>query len=223
MRIPRFLVCFALVFSLGSYGAYASSIVASIYDGDTLTLTNGNKVRLVQIDTPELSPAECFGLEAKEILEQLIGTSSVTLVKEPLAGNKDSFGRLLRYVKVSSKILNLELVKRGAAAPWFYNGQKGKFSMELLDAARTAKMKKIGLWKACPSTVLDPTKGIETGPVTKKTNEGIKSSTQEKNVLYVNPGAFCSEMDLGKTGVSSNGFKYTCKSSAKEARLRWRR
>ena len=34
-----------------------SGIVASVYDGDTLTLTNGKRIRLLQIDTPELGRA----------------------------------------------------------------------------------------------------------------------------------------------------------------------
>ena len=46
--------------------AQAANTVASIYDGDTLTLNNGAKVRLLQIDTPELSSGECYGQEAKQ-------------------------------------------------------------------------------------------------------------------------------------------------------------
>jgi endonuclease YncB( thermonuclease family) len=45
--------------------AQAANTVASIYDGDTLTLNNGAKVRLLQIDTPELikiRASEIFGL-----------------------------------------------------------------------------------------------------------------------------------------------------------------
>jgi hypothetical protein len=33
--------------------------VARVVDGDTLTLANGERVRLVQIDTPEVGTGEC--------------------------------------------------------------------------------------------------------------------------------------------------------------------
>ena len=33
----------------------------SVYDGDTYTLADGNKIRLRGVNTPELKPAEDFG------------------------------------------------------------------------------------------------------------------------------------------------------------------
>lgn len=223
MHNKRYLVAFALILSLGVYSANASSKVAYVYDGDTLTLGNGDNVRLVQIDTPEISPAECYGKESRELLKQLIGSSRVTLVKEPLAGNKDSFGRLLRYVTISSKNLNLELVRRGAAAPWFFNGQKGILNEELMDAARTAKKNGIGLWKACPSTQLDPSRAIDTGPIGQVVMDKSKSGSENEANKPISPGAFCPESESGNRGLSAKGVQYTCKVSATEQRLRWRR
>jgi endonuclease YncB( thermonuclease family) len=37
----------------------STGVVASVYDGDTLTLTTGQRIRLLQIDTPELGSGEC--------------------------------------------------------------------------------------------------------------------------------------------------------------------
>jgi endonuclease YncB( thermonuclease family) len=37
-----------------------TAIVASVYDGDTLMLRGGRRVRLLQIDTPELGSGECY-------------------------------------------------------------------------------------------------------------------------------------------------------------------
>ena len=39
--------------------------VVSVYDGDTLTLSNGERVRLLQIDTPELGSGECYSRAAR--------------------------------------------------------------------------------------------------------------------------------------------------------------
>ena len=45
--------------------------VAKIADGDTLTLGNGQRVRLVQIDTPEVYfGAECYGHAASQTMKR---------------------------------------------------------------------------------------------------------------------------------------------------------
>jgi len=214
------LIIFSLV--VGSFPASANSNVDYVYDGDTITLTNGDKVRLVQIDTPELSPAECYGKEARDLLKQLIGNSKIRLTREPSAQDRDDFGRLLRYVNVSSTNINLELVKRGAATPWFYNGQKGKFSKSLMKAAQAAKNKGIGLWGMCPSTVLDPTKSVNTGPALKATSDNNSGASATSSSL-ITPGAFCASELAGSKGLSEKGVEYECKVSTTENRLRWRR
>ena len=54
------------------------------------------------------------------------------------------------------------MIKLGAAAPYFYQGEKGIYSAAMLKAARNAKFYKVGLWKTCPGTQLVPTKAITT-------------------------------------------------------------
>lgn len=137
--------------------------IARIHDGDTLTISSGEKVRFLQIDTPELSPAECYGAEARKALVGIIGSSPVTLEPDPVSDDVDQFGRLLRYIKVGRVNVNLKLVEIGAATPYFYKGERGKYSSQLLKAAQKAKAKKIGLWKMCPSTKLEPLKPATTG------------------------------------------------------------
>ena len=78
------------------------------------------------------------------------------------SADRDRYGRYLRYIFVGKKNLNLELVKIGAAAPYFYQGEKGKYSNKILKAAKRAKSKKLGLWKKCPGTQLIPTQAITT-------------------------------------------------------------
>lgn len=142
--------------------AHANNSVSSIYDGDTLTLDTGAKVRLLQIDTPELSSGECYGQEAKQALIKLVGKSQITLEGDTASADRDRYGRYLRYIYVGKKNLNLELVKIGAAAPYFYQGEKGKYSTKLLKAAQRAKSKKLGLWSQCPNTQLVPNRALDT-------------------------------------------------------------
>jgi endonuclease YncB( thermonuclease family) len=148
---------------LGAAPASAAFQVVRISDGDTLTISTGEKIRFLQIDTPEISPAECYGAEAHKALISLIGKSSVTLESDSVSDDQDQFGRILRYVKVGKTNLNLKLVQIGAATPYFYQGEKGKYATQLLKAAKNAKAKKLGLWKMCPNTKLEPLKPATTG------------------------------------------------------------
>jgi endonuclease YncB( thermonuclease family) len=75
----------------------------------------------------------------------------------------DRYGRILRYIKRGGLNLNVELVRRGAAAPYFYGGERGRYASALMAAAVAAKAQKRGLWGACPSTPLDPNRAIHTG------------------------------------------------------------
>jgi len=155
--------CLALILGVASASAAVFQVV-SIRDGDTLTISTGEKVRFLQIDTPEISPAECYGIEAHKALIFLIGKSSITLESDSVSDDKDRFGRSLRYVKVGKVNVNLKLVEIGAATPYFYEGEKGRYAKQLLKAAKNAKAKKIGLWKMCPATKLEPLKPATTGP-----------------------------------------------------------
>lgn len=165
---------------LGMTSASASVQVARIGDGDTLTTFTGEKVRFLQIDTPEISPAECYGAEAHKALISLIGKAAITLESDSVSDDKDQFGRSLRYVKVGKINLNLKLVQIGAATPYFYQGERGKYAKELLKAAENAKAKKLGLWKACPNTKLDPTKPASTGSAVASKAATSTTSTNTK-------------------------------------------
>lgn len=163
---------------LGVTTASAAVQIVRVNDGDTLTVSKGEKIRLLQIDTPEISPAECYGTEAHKALITLIGKSSITLESDSVSDDKDQFGRKLRYVKVGKVNLNLKLVEIGAATPYFYKGQRGKYSTQLLQAAQDAKTKKIGLWKICPNTKLEPLKPATTGLIPASSNATTRSSSK---------------------------------------------
>jgi endonuclease YncB( thermonuclease family) len=141
-----------------------TAVVASIYDGDTLSLRDGRRVRLVQIDTPELGSGECYSRAARTALLSLapIGRP-VVLEIDPALDRTDRYGRILRYVKRNGVNVNVELVRRGAAAPYFYRSDRGRYAATLVQAAQRARASQLGLWKACPSTVLSPERAISTG------------------------------------------------------------
>jgi len=140
------------IFLLGNYAASAAVFISKVYDGDTITLSTGERVRLLQIDTPEISPRECYGDQARAALVKLLKTpGELSLKTDAKLDNKDRYGRLLRYVFIGQTNINLRLVEIGAAVPYFYKGAKGHYSSQILEAAHAAKSKSLGLWKSCLS------------------------------------------------------------------------
>src|SRR5262245_12954602 len=90
--------------------------VRAVVGGDTIALTNGQRVRLVQIDAPELHGGECYATQAAAMLGRMLPPGTrVRLAADPALDRVDRYGRLLRYVLRGPTNLNLELVARGAA------------------------------------------------------------------------------------------------------------
>jgi micrococcal nuclease len=142
--------------------------VDHVADGDTITLTTGARVRLVQIDTPEVyGEAQCYGPQASAITKRLLppGTA-VTLAAEPATDAVDQYGRLLRYVvRVRDGLdVNVYLVRIGAAAPYFYDHRLGRYASRLQRLALRARQLHLGLWGRCPHTRYDPYRRIATRP-----------------------------------------------------------
>jgi endonuclease YncB( thermonuclease family) len=138
--------------------------VERVSDGDTIVLATGQRVRLVQIDAPELSGSECYAVRAKSALTGLLPAGTrVRLEFDSRLDRVDRYGRSLAYVLKGSENVNVTLVARGAASVWFYEGVRGGYAGQLMTAARSARAAKRGLWKACSGTVLDPLRAVNTG------------------------------------------------------------
>lgn len=164
---PLLTLCGVLLVAVGVSSAAIvidRGVTVRAYDGDTLALRDGRRVRLVQIDTPELGSGECYSRAARSELLRLVPLgSTVVLEADGRLDKVDRYKRLLRYVRRAGVNVNLELVRRGAATPYFYGGDKGRYANTLLAAAVQARAARRGLWKACPSTRLDPSRPASTG------------------------------------------------------------
>jgi micrococcal nuclease len=164
MRLVLLLVIMvAAVAAVSGSAVVSPAVIGSVTDGDTVRLSDGRRVRLLQIDSPEVGTGECYSRASKKALLRLVPEgSSVGLEAEARLDLVDRYGRLLRYIWRSGANVNLELVRQGAAAPYFYDGERGRYADRLLSAAKAAKAARRGLWGACPGTVLDPSKQVET-------------------------------------------------------------
>jgi micrococcal nuclease len=151
--------------------------VVEITDGDTfvMCISRGYSceltdetvvVRLVQIDAPEDgNEKECYGSAASvELADLLVEGSPVIAVTDPDLDQEDQYGRMLAWVWSPLELVNLSLVTRGAAAPYFYRGARGAFAAQLESEALAARAAGRGLWGACPGTPYAPTMGVATGP-----------------------------------------------------------
>ena len=134
-----------LILLLLSFAANAETIsgqVLRVTDGDTFVLADKTRVRLAQIDAPEIAhfgnPAQPFGKEAKEALTNLVLGAPV----EVQVITTDLYGRKVRTVYKDGHNINTELVRQGLA--WVY--RQYSYSTELLITEVQAKASKSGLW-----------------------------------------------------------------------------
>ncbi|MBM3743177.1 MAG: thermonuclease family protein [Actinobacteria bacterium] len=143
--------------------SHANITITSITDGDTIKLSDGTSIRLLQIDSPELRGNECYATEAQKALAKLINRSGkISLTTDPNLDEVDRYGRLLRYLFIGKRNINLEMVRIGAAAPYFYRSERGSYADKFLKAAQIARTNNRGLWSACPNAKLDPNRALAT-------------------------------------------------------------
>lgn len=84
-----------VVAASASGGAQTTYRIDHVTDGDTVVLRNGQKVRLVQIDTPEVYfGTECYGPQASATTKRLLPVGTpVRLTVEPATDRADDYGR----------------------------------------------------------------------------------------------------------------------------------
>ncbi len=137
-------------------GLYVSHII----DGDTIELSNGQRVRYIGIDTPEVRERKGLGWfynprpyakEAKDFNQRLVEGKSIRLEFD--VQKNDKYGRLLAYVYVGERMVNLEMVKEGYAMIYAYPPNI-KYAEEFLEAQRFARENKRGLWSGLESNAI---------------------------------------------------------------------
>jgi len=130
------------------------AIVTKVYDGDTIEISTGDKVRYIGIDAPELHKKndssweeinELFAKEAYHKNKALVYGRKVKLIFDK--EKKDRYGRLLCYVFVDDIFVNELLLSEGLAFPYI-KPPNTYFKKRLLDAFKKAFLNKKNLYSS---------------------------------------------------------------------------
>ncbi|MBN1526505.1 MAG: thermonuclease family protein [Candidatus Omnitrophica bacterium] len=137
-------------------------MVQRAVDGDTLKLANGERVRLIGVDTPEVHESvklyrdaskskqdvkaiRAMGKKASEFTKKLTEGKPVRLEFD--VQKKDRYGRLLAYVYLENgTFVNAEIIKQGYANVMTIPPNV-KYQDLFLKLYREAREAKRGLWK----------------------------------------------------------------------------
>jgi micrococcal nuclease len=131
-----------------------TAIVSRVVDGDTIrVLIQGKEdiVRLIGIDAPEtvgpVKPAQCFGKEASDKAKEILTNKTVILESDPTQGDRDEYGRLLRYVfLLDGTNFDKFMISEGYAYEYTFKGNSYKYQSEFKNAEKRAFESRRGLW-----------------------------------------------------------------------------
>ncbi|MCX7926734.1 MAG: thermonuclease family protein [Candidatus Omnitrophica bacterium] len=145
----------------GKSYSYDNILVIRVVDGDTLVLENGQRLRLIGIDTPEIhestklyKDSQRSGKDIRTIKQ--LGQKSFAFTRQLVEGKRvrlefdiektDRYGRLLAYVFLpDGTFVNAEIIKQGYANLLTYppNVKYVDLFRQLYKEARESKR---GLW-----------------------------------------------------------------------------
>ena len=119
----------------------AEAIVTKEEDGDTVELQDGQRVRLLGLNTPEKAQP-CYQ-EATERLSKLVLNKKIQLEMDKT--DKDKYGRLLRHIYADDQNVGIILLKGGYANVFFISPDL-KYKEEFESAKNYAKKQQLCMW-----------------------------------------------------------------------------
>ncbi len=122
--------------------------VKRVYDGDTIVLQNGDRVRLLGINTPEIESrfrhGEAGGMTAKKWLQDKLKQGTVLLEYDQQ--KKDKYKRHLAHLFLDSgEYINQSMVRSGLATLSIIPPNL-RYADVLIKAEKLAELEQIGIW-----------------------------------------------------------------------------
>ncbi len=147
-KFSIFVIPILILFFLLSTSHAEIYKVKRVIDGDTLLLINGERVRLIGVDTPETKhpqkPVQYFGKEAYLFTQQMIDGKEARFEFD--RQKRDRYRRLLAYVYLlDGTFLNAEIIKQGYG--FAYTRFPFKYMEEFRRYEREARQNRRGLWR----------------------------------------------------------------------------
>ncbi len=181
----------------------SEAIISSVVDGDTVKLSDGNKIRILGIDTPETvdprKAVQCFGKEASDKMKELVNGKKVILLVDASQGDRDKYGRLLRYIYLENEDIGATMIREGYAYAYLkYPTSKTEEYKTLETRAREGKK---GLWadNTCNGSTEIPTTQTSTNTAA-NINTVVNTNTTTNTNVVTNTN----------TATDTNTSKYTC-------------
>jgi micrococcal nuclease len=158
-------ICCALLAACGPAASQATNrcVVSAITDGDTIRCTDGERVRLLLIDTPEMGQG-AWGDSARSALSRIIQPGTEVALQTDVQP-RDQYGRLLAHVLLTPDRaapagqggvattgdapepvnIGLRMVRGGYAVVLVYPPNV-RHDERFRAAADSAKAERLGLW-----------------------------------------------------------------------------
>ncbi|MDD4954879.1 MAG: thermonuclease family protein [Candidatus Omnitrophica bacterium] len=131
---------------------YSHIRITKIIDGDTVRLENGETLRYIGIDTPEIKikrngrfsyRPQPFALDAKKLNEKLVKDKIVRVEFD--VEKTDRYNRLLGYCFIANTMVNAKLVEEGFAVIYTFPPNV-KYVGTFVNAQKNARKNAKGMW-----------------------------------------------------------------------------
>jgi len=120
-----------------------SVTISKVYDGDTITTNNGEKIRIIGIDTPE--KGEEYDDQATEMVKDLVLNQKVNI--KICENPRDRYGRTLASIFTKNgKNIAAELLKAGFAKAYYLKPCGSDTKDFFAQLEKDAQEKEIGIW-----------------------------------------------------------------------------
>lgn len=168
--------------------------VVSVVDGDTVKVNINGKIetiRTIGLNTPETvdpgTPVEYFGKESSDKAKELLLGKNIILEADPSQGDRDKYGRLLRYIFLSDgRDFGKIMIAEGYAYEYTYDTAY-KYQTSYKETQALAKIQQKGLWSE--NNTNSPTVTSNTDATTNTTPTPTPSSETSTEGKYYTSSA----------------------------------
>lgn len=166
----------------------ASARIVKVVDGDTVDVILDGKtvtLRLIGMDSPEVvdprKPVQCFGREASNRGHQILDGQTVYLEADPTQGERDKYGRTLRYLWLpDGRSYEWTMIDDGYAHEYTYDAPY-RYQADFKAAQRDAMEHNRGLWSSATCNG-DTTQAAAGQPIATSTPRPVAPTATAKTV-----------------------------------------